>query len=131
MRPLHILVLDRDDERRQSLATALRGVGHHAMVTADAQMAAEALTAEPGGVTPGFDTLVLDLSLPGLDFAGLRQAICPEEPAAPDSLEAAERRHIMRALAHTIGNKRQAAHLLGISRSTLHNKIRKYGIASP
>ena len=32
-------------------------------------------------------------------------------------------------LRHTGGNKRQAAHLLGISRSTLLHKVRKYGLA--
>ena len=31
-------------------------------------------------------------------------------------------------LRHTGGNKRQAAHLLGISRSTLLHKVRKYGL---
>lgn len=31
-------------------------------------------------------------------------------------------------LAHTRGNKRQAALLLGISRSTLLHKIRRYGL---
>jgi DNA-binding protein Fis len=33
-------------------------------------------------------------------------------------------------LEHTGGNRRQAALLLGISRSTLLNKIRRYGIAA-
>jgi DNA-binding protein Fis len=33
-------------------------------------------------------------------------------------------------LRHTHGNKRQAAHLLGISRSTLLHKVRKYGLAT-
>ena len=33
-------------------------------------------------------------------------------------------------LKHTGGNKRQAAHLLGISRSTLLHKVRKYGLAA-
>jgi DNA-binding protein Fis len=32
-------------------------------------------------------------------------------------------------LRYTDGNKRQAAHLLGISRSTLLHKVRKYGLA--
>jgi polyisoprenoid-binding protein YceI len=32
-------------------------------------------------------------------------------------------------LRHTGGNKRRAAHLLGISRSTLLHKVRKYGLA--
>jgi DNA-binding protein Fis len=33
-------------------------------------------------------------------------------------------------LRHTAGNRRKAAHLLGISRSTLLNKVRKYGLDS-
>ena len=49
-------------------------------------------------------------------------------PAVPDSLEDAERRHLALMLRHTSGNKRKAAHLLGISRSTLLNKVRKYGL---
>jgi DNA-binding protein Fis len=49
-------------------------------------------------------------------------------------LEAAERRHIALMLRHTSGNKRRAALLLGISRSTLLHKVRKYRLdpeASP
>jgi DNA-binding protein Fis len=33
-------------------------------------------------------------------------------------------------LRHTRGNKRQAALLLGISRSTLLHKVRKYGLVT-
>ena len=48
--------------------------------------------------------------------------------ASPVSLDAAERLHIARTLEHTAGNRRQAALILGISRSTLLHKIRKYGL---
>jgi Transcriptional regulator containing PAS, AAA-type ATPase, and DNA-binding domains len=65
-----------------------------------------------------------------LDLSRLREALAPAGPVAPDSLEAAERRHIALMLKHTGGNKRQAAHLLGISRSTLLHKVRKYGLAA-
>ncbi|MFL5534346.1 MAG: helix-turn-helix domain-containing protein [Gemmatimonadales bacterium] len=41
-------------------------------------------------------------------------------------MEAAERRHLSLVLRHTAGNKRRAALILGISRSTLLNKVRKY-----
>jgi DNA-binding NtrC family response regulator len=47
---------------------------------------------------------------------------------APESLEAAESRHIAAVLHHTGGNRRQAALLLGVARSTLLAKIRKYGL---
>ena len=46
----------------------------------------------------------------------------------PDSLDAAERRHIALTLRYTGGNRRRAAQLLGISRSTLLHKVRKYDL---
>jgi DNA-binding NtrC family response regulator len=46
----------------------------------------------------------------------------------PESLEAAEARHLAAVLAFTRGNRRQAALLLGVARSTLLAKIRKYGL---
>ena len=122
MTPLHLLVLQRDPTRREELLGALRGAGHHASVAPDAPTAAMVI-----GV-PGFDTLVLDLGHPDLDLGGLRQALTPTEPTEPETLAAAERRHIALTLRHTAGNKRQAALLLGISRSTLLNKVRKYGL---
>lgn len=90
--------------------------------------AVEALVAGPSGATPGFDVLVLDLALPGLDVSLLRRAVAPDVSTPPDSLEGAERGHLVRALEFTGGNRRKAALLLGISRSTLLNKIRRYGI---
>lgn len=47
-----------------------------------------------------------------------------EEP--PLSLAEVERRHIARTLAWTGGNRREAARLLGVARSTLLAKIRRY-----
>jgi polyisoprenoid-binding protein YceI len=123
MAPMHLLVLERDPERREALLGMLRSVGHHAVAAPDAPAAAAAIR------LPGFDALLLDLGLPDLDVTRLREALVPAEPTAPDSLEAAERRHIALMLRHTGGNKRQAAHLLGISRSTLLHKVRKYGLA--
>jgi DNA-binding NtrC family response regulator len=119
----HLLVLDRDQARREALLSAFRSLGHHVVSAPDAAATAVAIG------TAGFDVLLLDLRLPELDLSRLREALVPAEPAAPDSLEAAERRHIALALRHTGGNKRQAAHLLGISRSTLLHKVRKYGLA--
>jgi DNA-binding NtrC family response regulator len=127
MQPMHLLVLELDPQRRESLLALLRGAGHHAAAAPDAGAAAEAI-----GV-PGFDALLLDLNSPDLDVGARRQALSPA-PAAPESLEAAERRHIALMLRHTSGNKRRAALLLGISRSTLLHKVRKYRLdpeASP
>lgn len=123
MKPLRILVLDRNSERREELVALLRRADHHAVSAPDSQSAAEAIQAK------GFDAVLLDLASPELDIIALRRAICPVDSGEPDSLEAAERRHLALALRHTAGNKRRAAHLLGISRSTLLNKVRKYGLA--
>ncbi len=122
MPQIHLLILDHDPARRGGLLGLLRGAGHQAVEAPDSPAAAAAV-----GV-PGFDLLVLDLTFPDLDVASLRQAMAPAESAEPDSLEAAERRHIALILRHTAGNKRRAALLLGISRSTLLHKVRKYGL---
>lgn len=47
-----------------------------------------------------------------------------DEP--PESLAEMERRHIARTLAWVGGNRREAARLLGVARSTLLAKIRRY-----
>jgi len=46
----------------------------------------------------------------------------------PASLEEVERQHIQAMLDHTAWNKSRAASLLGIERSTLDRKIRRYGL---
>ncbi|MEJ2216211.1 MAG: sigma-54 dependent transcriptional regulator [Gemmatimonadota bacterium] len=43
------------------------------------------------------------------------------------SLEDVERRHIMRVLEQTDGNRAEAARILGIGRTTLYDKIARYG----
>ncbi len=105
-----------------SLVAALGAAGHHVVTARSGDAAAEAL-----GV-PGLGAVVVDLALPGLDLAALRRSLTPASPVPPDSLADAERRHIILALGHTRGNKRQAALLLGISRSTLLHKVRRYGL---
>jgi len=120
MKPLRILVLDRNPERREELVALLQRAEHRVDAVSDGPSAAESL----GGT--GIDAVLLDLGTPGLDLPALRRAIFPADAGEPESLEAAERRHLARVLEHTGGNKRKAAHLLGISRSTLLNKVRKY-----
>jgi polyisoprenoid-binding protein YceI len=124
MKAMNLLVLEHDPDRREKLLAALRAVGDHAVAAPDGTSAASALAGA------GFDVLVLDLRYPDLDLARLQEAVAPAAPAVPESLDAAERRHIALVLRHTGGNKRQAALLLGISRSTLLHKVRKYGLAA-
>jgi DNA-binding NtrC family response regulator len=122
MNPLHILLLERNDSDQPGLRDTLRGAGHRVVTALNTEHVAEALA---GGE---FDRLVLDLTWPELNIASLRRALSPGRDPEPDSLEAAERRHLALVLRHTSGNKRKAALLLGISRSTLLNKVRKYGL---
>ena len=115
-----VLLVDPDPERRERLAAALRDAGCHVVIEGDPA------TAESALAEPGFRYLVLDMVQPVLDRSAIRRGMRPDEPIPPGSLDDAERRHIARMLEFTGGNKRRAAGLLGISRSTLLNKIRRY-----
>lgn len=121
MKPVRVILLDHDPERRKELATLLRGADHYVDAVADASASNSDFET--------FDALLIGLDAPDLDLPALHQAISPPDPTEPESLEAAERRHLAKVLRHTAGNKRRAALLLGISRSTLLNKVRKYGLA--
>lgn len=128
MRPLHLLLIEADAERRDAAAATLRSAGHVVLPVGDAAVAADALRPDPGSAAAPFDAMILDLALPGLDLAALRAALLPAAPGPPDALEAVERRQIALALAYTGGNRRDAARLLGVARSTLLNKIRRYDL---
>lgn len=107
MTPLRILMVMGDgDAPLAPLAASLREAGHQVRL-ADSEVATDLLATGP----ESFDAVV---RAPAADRT------------APSPLDAAERRHIAAALRHTRGNKRQAAHLLGIARSTLLAKVRKY-----
>jgi two-component system response regulator HydG len=58
------------------------------------------------------------------------QATTSANPGPPSSLslEEAERRHILRVLEACGGNKKRAAELLGIHRSSLYAKLKRFGI---
>ena len=64
-----------------------------------------------------------------------RPAEQPGQPPAPSaqdfSLETAEREFILRALKETGWQRTRAAALLGITRATLHTKLRRYDIKVP
>jgi len=47
-----------------------------------------------------------------------------------DALQAPERIHILNILKDVGWNKKKAAHKLGVNRTTLYNKLRKYNIFS-
>jgi DNA-binding NtrC family response regulator len=122
MSSVHCLIVTASRERRRFIEELFRGAGHVIAPAVELREAAEALA------TRGLDYLVLDLGLPELDVPALQAAINPTTSNPPDSLEAAERRHIALTLEYTGGNRRQAARLLGIARSTMLAKLRKYGL---
>jgi DNA-binding NtrC family response regulator len=67
---------------------------------------------------------VVHLGLPGSDAP----AVVSTKPEQPRTLEAAERDAIRVALNATGDNRTKTAQLLGIARSTLLEKLRKYGL---
>jgi DNA-binding NtrC family response regulator len=77
------------------------------------------------------EAVLLDLTASGVDLSQLRRSLSAGQAIEPDSLDAAERRHLSLVLHYTGGNKRRAALILGISRSTLLNKVRKYRLEEP
>jgi transcriptional regulator of acetoin/glycerol metabolism len=52
----------------------------------------------------------------------------PGIPMALPPLKEVERNHIVKALRHTGWNITRAAEILGISRKTVHEKIKQYGL---
>ena len=64
------------------------------------------------------------------DFAFLQQADCPPSPSFPagTTMQEMERQLIIATLQRTGGNIRESAHVLGIDRSTLYEKIKRYCI---
>jgi Nif-specific regulatory protein len=71
------------------------------------------------------DLLLSKLSTAG-DSAG---PALLEQPFQPSSMDEMERLHILATLNFTNWNKSRASILLGIERSTLDRKIRRYGLA--
>jgi CheY-like chemotaxis protein len=125
-----LLVVSADAALRQRVTEALRSAGLVAATEASGPAAAAKLALrDPGGTPGGPGLLVVDLGLPELDRQRLREAL-GDPNGVPDSLEVVERRQIAAMLHHTGGNRRRAAQLLGLARSTLLAKIRRYGLDS-
>jgi len=71
-------------------------------------------------------TLTLD-DVP--DF--LTRAVQEHPHGAVRPISEVEQSHVLRALRAAEGNKSRAAHMLGIDRSTLYAKLKRYGLAGP
>jgi DNA-binding NtrC family response regulator len=65
---------------------------------------------------------------PSIAATPMNEAIA--ETTAPLLLDEVIKRTLMRSLEETEGNRRRAANLLGISRSTLYRMLTRYGLAS-
>ncbi len=120
-----------------------RELGHEVPHIAPAAAALMSAYAWPGNVRELRNVLERAILLGGTPVLGpehlpseIRGASALSSPRAGarrsgpiPTLDEVERDAILRALAHTRGNKTLAARLLGISRQTLRAKTRKYGIA--
>jgi DNA-binding NtrC family response regulator len=64
------------------------------------------------------------------EFTLMASKVLPDSGSGPGvmSMEAMEKRLINAVLAHAHGNIRESANILGIDRSTLYEKIKKYDI---
>lgn len=123
MSGLQVLLMSADPERAHSLADALRAAGHTVEIQSGSPLGGQS------ALGAGVHAVLVDLDLPWLDRAALGHLLAPGVPqGAPEPLEAVEKRQIHAMLLYTGGNKRRAAQLLGIARSTLIQKVRRYGI---
>jgi transcriptional regulator with GAF, ATPase, and Fis domain len=99
----------------------LRNVVHRAAVLADGPVVrADDLPASVGGAR----------SMPGAEHESGRAVTAASSPEAevPLDLDEVVEAHIRRVLQVADGNKSRAAELLGIPRTSLYHKLRKYGI---
>jgi Nif-specific regulatory protein len=72
-----------------------------------------------------------DLNLSSIATAGESADITPKSTFEPLSLDEIERRHIHATLRATSWNKSRTAAILGVERSTLDRKIRRYDLKPP
>lgn len=81
--------------------------------------------------TIGVDHMAIELQnlTPKETFATTTSQEVTEQSDEPFSLQEIEKRHIIKTLEQFNGNKSKAARVLSISRSTLREKLKQYGIA--
>jgi two-component system response regulator HydG len=70
--------------------------------------------------------LIGPTDLPGYVYENIDADICPVLPNS--GIECEEKTALIEALKKSMGNKSQAARILGISRGTVWNRMRKYDI---
>lgn len=61
----------------------------------------------------------------------VRQIAAVDDVAINASLEEVEKQHVLRALRHTNGVRRDAARMLSIAPSTLHRKLERWRLVKP
>ncbi len=121
-RTLNVVIASDREAFTRELAESLRAHGHNPIVQDSGSSALDALR------SGGADAILMDANLPGVDWEQVRGALGGDRTTVPEPIDAIERRHIAATLRFTGGNRRNAAQLLGIARSTLLAKIRKYGL---
>lgn len=124
-RQLTVLIASERETLTRVLAEALRAQGCRPIIQETSGSASESLA------NGGADVLVIDGDLPGVRWDAVRSAFGGERPVHPEPLDSVEKRHIAATLQFTRGNRRNAAQILGIARSTLLAKVRKYGLDHP
>jgi DNA-binding NtrC family response regulator len=104
-----LLILTQDPSGAKSLSQLLEQNGHHAVVVQSNPELINALR------DAGYEIAIASLSASGV------------EEALP-SLEQIERQHIERVLEQTRFNLSRASRILAIDRTTLYNKLRRFGL---
>jgi len=72
----------------------------------------------------------LDVDAIPYEVSGARPPETASAPSPDRSIADVEKEHIARVLKHAGGNKKEAARILGIDRSTLYARLKAYGIPS-
>lgn len=128
-----VLLMSRDHELEQTLKTQYFQVER--VETAEAM--------QQHAITHRYDLLLVDTRLGFTAEAGFEAQIRatagdspvlyltepPETALDSLTLEAVEKKHIARVLGLTHGNFAKSARILGIDRTTLYNKVRRYGLS--